>query len=157
MAEQPAITDVITSITSDIRTIVEGQIELAKAEMVPQAKKVGLGVGLFGGAGYVALNGLMLLFVALGFVLSGLWMMLLPAVWAYAAGFGTIALLFFIVAAILALIGRTRFDVPGPEATISHAEQSVDAVLTAVNRGQANVAALTPSNARALDRPTTYV
>ena len=38
MATQPAVSDVLSSITSDVQTIVRGEIELAKAEIVPQVK-----------------------------------------------------------------------------------------------------------------------
>lgn len=148
MAEQPAIADVLSSITSDIQTIVRGEIELAKAELVPQAKKVGIGAGLLGAAGYVALNGLTLLYVTLCFVASGLYMFALPPVWAYAAGFGTITLLFFVAAAILALIGKGKFEFSGAQRTVAEAELSVDAVKTAVSRGQANVASMTTATAR---------
>ena len=70
MAEQPPVSDVLNSITSDIKTIVRGEIDLAKAEMVPQVKRAGIGVGMFGAAGYLALHGALLLFVALGIALT---------------------------------------------------------------------------------------
>ena len=41
--------DLIKSISDDIAVIIRGEIELAKAELIPQAKSVGLGAGLFGG------------------------------------------------------------------------------------------------------------
>lgn len=148
MAEQPPVSDVLNSITSDIKTIVRGEIDLAKAEMVPQVKRAGIGVGMFGAAGYLALHGASLLFVALGFVFSGLYMLALPAVWSYALGFFTVALLFFIAAAILALVGKNKVKVTGPNRTIAEGERSIAAVKTAVDRGQANVAAMTPANAR---------
>ncbi|HSN44570.1 MAG TPA: phage holin family protein, partial [Propionibacteriaceae bacterium] len=75
-------------------------------------------------------------------------MMALPAVWSYALGFLTVAVLFFVVAAVLALLGKDRFKMSGPNRTIAEGEQSIAAVKTAVDRGQANVAAMTPANAR---------
>lgn len=148
MAVQPAVSDVLNSITSDIKTIVRGEIELAKAEMVPQVKQAGIGAGMFGAAGYLALNGAMLIYIALGFVASGLYQLVMPAVWAYACGFATIALVFLAVAGVLVGVGKGKFQFTGPDRTIAGAEQSVAAVQTAVSRGQANVAAMTPSNAR---------
>lgn len=65
MASQPELADVIKEITADVTTIVKGEIELAKAELVPQAKSMGIGAGMFGGAGYFALNGIALLFLAI--------------------------------------------------------------------------------------------
>lgn len=149
MAEQPAVSDVLTSITSDIKTIVQGEIELAKAEVVPQVKRAGVGAGMFGAAGYFAISALTLIYVSLGFVCSALYAMVMPLLWAGAAGFATVALIFLIVAGILVLIGKSRFAFTSPERTLTEAELSLAAVQTAVNRGQANVAAMTPSNARA--------
>lgn len=150
MAEQPAVSDVLTSITSDIKTIVQGEIELAKAEMVPQVKKAGIGAGMFGAAGYLAISALTLIYIALGFVFAALFSAVMPLLWAGAAGFGVVALLFLIMAGVLVLIGKGKFDFKGPDRTIAEAELSVAAITTAVNRGQANVASMTPSNARRL-------
>lgn len=149
MPEQPAVSEVLHSITSDIQTIVRGEIELAKAEMVPQVKQAGIGAGLFGAAGYLAISALTLIYVALGFVFAALYAAVMPLLWAGAAGFGTIAVLFLVVAAVLALVGKGKFALHGPDRTLAQAEQSVDAVVTAVGRAQDNVAAMTPSNARA--------
>jgi len=43
MAEQPDIAEVIKNIQADVTTIVKGEIELAKAELMPQAKAAGIG------------------------------------------------------------------------------------------------------------------
>ena len=87
MATQPALSDVIESITSDVKTIVKGEIELAKAEMVPQVKSVGVGAGLFGAAGYLGLQAATLIFVALGFLISQFFLGLMAPGFAYASGF----------------------------------------------------------------------
>ena len=65
MANQADIADIIKAIQADVTTIVRGEVELAKAELVPQAKSVGIGAGLLGGAGYFAMNGIALLFLGL--------------------------------------------------------------------------------------------
>lgn len=149
MATQPAVSDVLSSITSDVQTIVRGEIELAKAEIVPQVKKVGIGAGLAGAAGYLALSALTLIYVALSFVLAALYAAVMPLLWAGAAGFGTVALIFLIIAGILLLVAKAKFQVKGPDRAIAEAERAVDAVKTAVDRGQANVASMNTSNARA--------
>ncbi len=153
MATQPALSDVIESITSDVKTIVKGEIELAKAEMVPQVKSVGVGAGLFGAAGYLGLQAATLIFVALGFLISQFFLGLMAPGFAYASGFGVLALLLLIVAGILALIGKGKFNVHGPDRTIAQADQAVSDVQTAVSRGQANVASLTVGNAREVEAP----
>lgn len=49
--------DLIKQLTGQLTTLVREEIELAKAEMKPKAKAAGLGAGLLGGAGVVALLG----------------------------------------------------------------------------------------------------
>ena len=137
MANQADIADTIKAIQADLTTIVRGEIELAKAELVPQAKSVGIGAGLFGGAGYFAMNGISLLFLGLSalvghFFATGLgWEPLLAAF----IGLAIVAVVMFLIAAVLALIGKNKVAVKGPEATIAQGEQSVEAVQTALQRG----------------------
>ena len=47
-----AVGDIIKNITDDVKLLVQDQMELAKAELVPAAKNGGTGAGLFGAAGY---------------------------------------------------------------------------------------------------------
>ena len=54
MAEPP-VGDIIKNITDDVKLLVPDQIELAKAELMPAAKRGGTGAGLFGAAGYFAI------------------------------------------------------------------------------------------------------
>ncbi|MFT3833207.1 MAG: phage holin family protein [Micropruina sp.] len=137
MANQADIADTIKAIQADLTTIVRGEIELAKAELVPQAKSVGIGAGLFGGAGYFAMNGISLLFLGLSalvghFFATGLgWEPLLAAF----IGLAIVAVVMFLIAGVLALIGKNKVAVKGPQATIAQGEQSVEAVQTALQRG----------------------
>ena len=43
-----AVADIIKNISDDVKLLVQDQVELAKAELTPAAKKGGTGVGLFG-------------------------------------------------------------------------------------------------------------
>lgn len=144
MPEQSDIADVIKNIQADVITIVKGEIELAKAELLPQAKSAGVGAGLFGAAAYVGLSGAALLFSGLAFWLSlgfQTWfhLDLLPALtW----GFVVMALVFLLVAGVLALVGRSRMSFSAPEATVASAEASVAAVKGAVDKGMQDVARL---------------
>lgn len=141
MAE-PEITDVIRDITDDVRTIVRGEIELAKAEMLPQMKRAGIGAGMFGAAGYLAVQAATLLFITVGLAIGGLFSFIMPVVWAMTLGFLTLAILLLIVAGVLVLIGKNKVAISGPTATIDQAQRSLDAVLTGVDRGNANVKAI---------------
>ena len=116
MANQTEIADVIKAIQADVTTIVKAEIELAKAELLPQAKSVGIGAGMFGGAGYFGLNGIALLFLSLSALVSYFfavnlgWDPWLSAV----MGLLIMSVVMFLIAGVLALIGRNKVQVTGP-------------------------------------------
>jgi Na+-transporting methylmalonyl-CoA/oxaloacetate decarboxylase gamma subunit len=145
MAEQPTdIAGIIRSIQADVTTIVKGEIELAKAELLPQAKAAGVGAGMFGAAAYVGITGVTILFIGLSFLLSlgfSAWFGL-SLLAALAWGFSVMALLLFVVAGILALLGRKQLVFNAPEATIAQAQASADSVKAAVEQGKQAVANL---------------
>lgn len=131
MADSPAVGDIIKNITDDVKHLVQSEIELAKAELVPSAKKAGIGAGMFGGAGYFGINGLSLLYIAaaLGIYALGL------SLW---LSFLIVAAVLLLIAGILALIGlRNVKQVKGPEKTIAQAQQTVTEVKAAVQHGTA--------------------
>jgi hypothetical protein len=144
MAERSEIADVITSIQNDVLAIVRGEIELAKAELIPQAKRAGIGAGLFGAVGYLGLSAMAVLFSTIGFAWAigfQAWfhLDLLPALfW----GFLTDTVSLLLLAGLLALIGKAQLKFSGPQATIAQAEASMDAVKGAVERGKDEVAGL---------------
>ena len=143
MADQSGIADVIKSIQDDVRTIVKGELELAKAELMPQAKSAGIGAGLFGGAASLGIMGATLLFCGLSFWLSfgfQSWFGI-DLLAALAWGFAVMAILMFLLAGVLSLIGKQRLNLPGPQATTASAQASVDAVKGAITKGQERVAA----------------
>jgi hypothetical protein len=127
------IAELIKSVQEDVTTIVRGEIELVKAELVPQAKSAGVGAGLFGAAGYLALTGSILLFIGGSFGLSALYASIgFTTYVALLLGFISAAVILFILAGLLALIGKSRMKFSGPDKTISSVEQSVGAVRSAV-------------------------
>jgi hypothetical protein len=136
------IAEIIKSVQEDVTTIVRGEIELVKAELLPQAKSAGVGAGLFGAAGYLALTGSILLFIGCGFGLSALYLALgLETPIAQLLGFVTIAVILFVLAGILALVGKGRLKFSGPEQTVDSVEQSVSAVRSAVETTRAAIEA----------------
>lgn len=145
MTEQPTdLASIIKSIQADVTTIVKGELELAKAELVPQAKAAGLGAGLFGAAGYLAITGATLLFCGLSLLLSAgfaAWFGLGP-LGAGAWGFSIMATLMFAVAGVLALLGRRKLVFSAPEQTITSAGAAVDTVKAAVAEGKRTVSTL---------------
>lgn len=134
MAEQQSLADIVKSIQSDVTAIVKGEIELVKAELIPQAKVAGLGAGLLGGAAFIAITGATLLFVGLSFLLSlgfVAWFSL-PVLGGLAWGFSIMAVLLFLVAGGLALIARQRMVFTKPEAAIAQAEATAASVGSAI-------------------------
>ncbi len=150
MADQADIAEVIKNIQADVTTIVKGELELAKAELMPQAKAAGVGAGLFSGAAVVGLGGLSLLFLGLSFWLSygfQVWFHL-EQLAALAWGFAVMALLFFLLAGVLALVGKSQLRFTGAQKTVAEAEETVAAVKGAVEKGQRDVAALSLTGKR---------
>ena len=137
MANQPEIADLVKDITADVTTIVKGQIELAKAELVPQAKSVGIGAGLFGAAGYLGVGAAGLIWISLSIGWGEFWAWLGVKPFAsLALGFLTMAVIMLALAGVLALIGKNKVSVKGPEATVREGVASVEALVTAVERGK---------------------
>jgi len=134
MTEQQELTGIIKGIQNDVRTIVQGEIELVKAELIPQAKSAGIGAGLIGAAGYLAITAGMLFFFSMSFLLSFGFMSWfgLTALPALVWGFAGMALLLALVAGILALVAKQKMVFTKPEATIAAAEETRDTVTHAL-------------------------
>jgi len=150
MANQPDIAELIKNIQADVTAIVRGEIELAKAELMPQAKAAGIGAGLFGVAAVVGLTGLTVLLLGLSF-----WLSLGFQVWfhlellaALAWGFAVMAVLFFLVAGVIALLGKNQLKFTGAAQTAASAEATVAAVKGAVQLGLEDVEALSLTGRR---------
>lgn len=106
-----------------VTRLVRDEVRLAEAEVKGKAKKLGLGAGLFGGAGLVALLGLNALITAAILGLANV----LPG---YLAAI-IIAVVLFAVAGVLALIGKKDVDrakPPLPTDTLESVKADVAAV-----------------------------
>ncbi|MCL1839090.1 MAG: phage holin family protein [Propionibacteriaceae bacterium] len=133
MADQNNVGEIIKNVKADITAIVRGEVALAKAELLPQLKATGVGVGLFGGAGYLAFSASILLFIAAGFGISALYLTLgLQLLVALLLGFVSIAVLLLLVAAILAVLGKNKIGVTPPTQTKESVSQSVETMRSAV-------------------------
>ncbi|WMY79777.1 phage holin family protein [Citricoccus sp. I39-566] len=91
-----------SSLSANLSTLVRQEIQLAKAEATAEAKKAGTGAGMMAGAALAAVLVLLFLSMALMWALGSVmhlgWAALIVAViWA-------------IVAAVLALLGKKHFD-----------------------------------------------
>ena len=122
MRDQP-VSDIVKQVTDEAKTLVGQEIKLAKAEMTEKAKDIGIGAGMFGGAGYtlhLAALGLMLTLI---FALSTA----MPA-WLAAL---IVTVVFVAIAGVLALTGKKRIQKAGPpvpEETIESVKQTIETV-----------------------------
>jgi hypothetical protein len=121
--------ELVGSLTEQLGTLVRDEVRLAQAEITQKAKRLGVGAGLFGGAGLVALLGLNALITAgilgLANVLPG-WL----------AGI-LVAVVLFAVAGVLALIGRkdvAQATPPLPTETIASVQADVATVKEGISR-----------------------
>lgn len=143
MAEPSDIAEVIKAVQDDITTIVRGEVALVADEIKGEAAKAGIIATLFGGAGYVAISAIAVLFSALGFAWSigyQAWFGLgiLPALfW----GFLTMAVLMLLIAGLLGYLG-TRMPTPGaPTRSIEDAKEQVAFVKETITQASAEAAA----------------
>ena len=114
-----AVGDIIKGITDDVKLLVRDEIELAKSELVPTAKRAGTGAGLFGAAGYFAICALGILYFAAAFGLVALGL----SQW---LAFLIVGVALLLIAAILGGIGFMLVrKVRGPERAIAQANQTV--------------------------------
>lgn len=140
MPDQPEVKDVIKDISTDISTIVKGEIALAKAEIVPQVKGLGIGGALLAGAGVLGIIALNVLFVCLGFLFTNLfWGRTATPVGAFGWGFLCAVGVYLLLAGVLALIGIRKLKFKAPEKTIAQGQKSLNAVQHAVSSGMQDV------------------
>ena len=118
--DEPTIGQLVASATRDVSTIVRAEIDLAKAEITDGVKHGGKGAGMFAGAAFFGLFGLGFLLTAgaWGLVAAGL------PIW---LGFLIVAVVLFVVAAILALVGKKALAQakPVPEKAIASAQETI--------------------------------
>ena len=101
-----SVGELVRSLSEDLSRLVRDEIHLAQAEVGEKAKKAGIGIGAFGGAGVVALYGLGVLIAAAVLGLSAA----LPA-WLAALIVGVVL---FVVAGVAALVGRKKLQDAAP-------------------------------------------
>jgi hypothetical protein len=111
--------ELASEVAKDMSTLVRQEVALAKAELQQDAKTAGTAVGAFGGAGFAGYFVLVFLSLAMMWALGstmalGWAALIVAAVWA-------------VVAAVLALLGRSKLKgfSPKPERTIETVKEDV--------------------------------
>jgi len=120
--EEP-VGDLLRQVKQEGSTLVAQQLRLAKAELTGKVKDVGIGAGMFGGAGYVAHLASLALMLTLIFALAEA-----MAPWLAAL---IVTVLYAAVAAGLALMGKKRLQQAGPpipEQTIESVKETIQTV-----------------------------
>ncbi|HOB04314.1 MAG TPA: phage holin family protein [Propionibacteriaceae bacterium] len=159
MSEKPVLQRV-TEIVTDATQIAKDEIQLTVAKIKPQATDAGLGAGLIGAAGVLALNTIplfALLFVTLFSWLYSNWLGVFPSI---VLGFLTEALMLLLLAAILGLVGygkakRIKEVKPTLEESKARLVATVDLAKGAVESGKQRVAELGTADRPELDRTAT--
>src|SRR4051812_15946759 len=99
LRDKPAA-DLIRDLSTQVSTLVRQELELARVELTAKGKEAGIGAGMFGGAGVMALYGVGALVAAAIIALSTA-----VAGWLAAVIVGVVLLA---VAGVLALMGKRR-------------------------------------------------
>ncbi len=116
--QQPSVGELVRRASENVSTLVRAEIELAKTELSTTVKRAGVGGGMLAAAGVILLFSVPFLFVVIAEVLVAIglprWLSYL-IVW----------VLFLIIAAVLALIGRRQLKkMSKPERTLKTAKDT---------------------------------
>ena len=120
---EPTTGELVNRLTQQTTELVRSEIQLAKTEMTDKAKHAGVGIGLFGGAGIIALYGVGALIATIILALA----LLLPA-WLSAL---IVTVVLFAIAGVVALLGKKQVSQAtpaAPEKTIDNVKRDVETV-----------------------------
>ncbi|HEV7212837.1 MAG TPA: phage holin family protein [Blastococcus sp.] len=121
--------ELIGQLTDQLSRLVRDEVRLAQAEVTQKAKRLGIGAGLFGGAGIVALLGLGALVTAAILGLANV----LPG-WLAAI---IVAVALFLIAGVLALLGKKdvqQATPPLPTDTIASVQADIETLKQGISR-----------------------
>lgn len=118
-----SIADLLKQLSEQTQTLVRDEIQLALLELKDKSKKAGIGAGLFGASGLIALFGVATLIAAIVLVLA-------TAVDAWLAAL-IVAVALLALAGVLALGGKHEIDAatpPVPTEAIDSTKEDVETV-----------------------------
>ncbi len=123
--------DLLRELSEQTTTLVRQELELAKLELTEKGKRAGIGAGMFGGAGVVALY-------AVGALTACLILILATAMTGWLAAL-IIAVVYAAVAGVLALSGKSKVQqaVPSvPEQATESVKEDVQWTKTRAKQGR---------------------
>ena len=115
--------ELVKSLSEQVSVLVRDELKLAQLEMTRKGKRAGMGAGMLGGSGLVALYGLGCLIACVIIAISGV-----LAAWLAALIVGAVLLA---VAGVAALIGKGRLQraaPPVPQETVSSVKADVEEI-----------------------------
>jgi hypothetical protein len=118
--DDPTIGRLVSDVSRDLSSLISKEIQLAKSELKVSFKNGGTGLGLFAGAVFFILMGLVMFSMGLAYIIhwngEGL-----DLQWAFLVVF----VLYVLIAAILGYVGYRKVrKVRGPERAIAQAQQT---------------------------------
>jgi hypothetical protein len=121
--------ELVRQLTEQVSRLVRQELQLAKLELAEKGRRAGLGAGLFGGAGLVAIYGL-------GALVAAAILLLATVVAAWVAAL-LVGLGLFVIAGVLVLLGRgqvRRATPPLPRQAAASVKADVHEITTRVRR-----------------------
>jgi len=117
------IGDLVKQLSEQTSTLVRKELQLAQLEMTEKGKRAGIGAGLFGGAGAVALYGL-------GALIAAVILLLATAIEPWLSAL-IVAVVLLAVGGVAAMMGKKQVQQAGPpqpEQAIQSTKRDVDTV-----------------------------
>jgi uncharacterized membrane protein YqjE len=121
--DDKSVGELVGQLTEQTTTLIRQEMQLARAELQEKGKRVGVGAGMFGGAGLVALYGV-------GALIAAVIMLIGTALESWLAAL-IVGVALLAVAGVLALVGKKQVDrgtPPLPEQTLTSVKRDVDEV-----------------------------
>jgi F0F1-type ATP synthase assembly protein I len=126
---EPSAAELMKQLTEQTSALARKEVELAKAELALKGKRAGVGAGMFGGAGLLAL-------FAVGALTACLILALATAVAPWLAAL-IVAVVYGAIAGVLALTGKTNVQKATPPVPEQATESVKEDVRWAKTRAQA--------------------
>ncbi len=126
--EQP-VGELLQQLSAQTATLVRQELKLAQLELQEKGKRAGLGAGMFGGAGLVALYGV-------GALVAAIILLLATALDAWLAAL-IVAVVLLAVGGVLALTGKKQVEKatpPVPEQAMDSVQRDVELVKESAQR-----------------------
>jgi uncharacterized membrane protein YqjE len=128
LSDRP-VGDLVQQLSQQTAELVRQEMRLAQAELQEKGKRAGMGAGMFGGAGLVALYGV-------GAMIAAVILLIGTAIEPWLAAL-IVAVVLLAVAGVLALLGRKQVDratPPKPERAMESVQRDVEVVKERASR-----------------------